>query len=329
MKKHTLLLGAAALSIIFASCAVEGAELAKELGTIGVLTGTISQDTNKKIQDASKKTIEAETTSFTLEEQYYIGRGIAASILSYYPLLENEEATRYVNNITNTLVLNYGANDIYNGFHTAILDSNELNAFATPGGHILITKGLIKAAGNEEALAAALAHELGHIQNDHSIRSIREDRKVNASMAILDASMQTFADTQENNENNLLNRKIKDPDAQKKIKTKLRELEASFEDMLDDSVNTMINSGYSQKFEFEADATALEILEASGYNVYGMQDMLEKIQADTSSDASGFGKTHPKPELRMKALSEKYSSLKKYKTAPERTERYKKITSSL
>lgn len=336
MKKALYFSALAGFSLFLASCSVSTSQLAKDLGTIGELTGVISSKTNESIQKASDKSIEAETTAFTLEEQYYIGRGITASILSYYPLLENEEATAYVNNITNAMVYGYRANDVFNGYHTAILDSDELNAFATPGGHILVTKGLVKAAGSEDALAAVLAHELGHIQNEHSIRSIREDRKKDANKAVIKAGARTFFETSDldtvtvdiiDGLSEIDN--PEDYEAIKKIKTKLRELESSLEGMLSSSMDTLINSGYSQAFEFEADETALEILSDSGYNVYAMKEMLEVLQKNTTAGSTGFGKTHPKPELRLKKLSDKYNRYEQYPTESVRTKRYLKIIENL
>lgn len=330
MKKSLLISASVTLSLLLASCSTTSSELLKELGDFGQMTGVLSEKTNASIQKASDKSIEAETTAFTLEEEYYIGRGIASSILFHYPLLENQEAVTYVNNITKAMVMNYGANDVYNGYHAAILDSDELNAFATPGGHILVTKGLVKAAGSEDALAAVLAHELGHIQNDHAIRSIREDRKKDAAKAALTASARTFMDMNEiDNPMDILDDSEYDTELDRKLKAKLRELESSFEGMLNSSVDTLVNTGFSQAFEFEADETALQIMADTGYNVKAMEDMLEVLKQNTSAKDTGLGKTHPKPELRLKKIQLLTTSYEETETNPERTARYNRIVETL
>lgn len=112
-----------------------------------------------------------------LIDEYVIGRDVAAAILSNYKLYDtNPELTEYINRILAALVINSPKPASYNGFYAAIIDSDEINAFATPGGHILITRGLIAAAKSEDALAAVIAHELAHIQLRHGMRAIRSSR---------------------------------------------------------------------------------------------------------------------------------------------------------
>jgi beta-barrel assembly-enhancing protease len=113
----------------------------------------------------------------SLEDEYLIGRDVAASILSKYRIWDGDPAlTNYVNLICETIVINSPRPVAYNGYHAAILDSGEVNAFATPGGHILITRGLVEAAKSEDMLAAAIAHEIAHVQLSHGLRAIQTNR---------------------------------------------------------------------------------------------------------------------------------------------------------
>ena len=112
-----------------------------------------------------------------LFDAYNIGRDVAASILSTYNLLDaNPELTNYVNRICQALVINSPKPAVYNGYHVAVLNSNEVNAFASPGGHIFLTRGLVESAKSEDALAAVLAHEIAHIQLHHGMRAIQSSR---------------------------------------------------------------------------------------------------------------------------------------------------------
>jgi hypothetical protein len=112
-----------------------------------------------------------------LLDEYNIGRDVAASILSGYRIWDaNPALTKYVNLICEAIVINSPRPTAYNGYHTAILDSGEINAFATPGGHVFITKGLLEAAKSEDALAAVIAHEIAHIQLSHGLRAIQTNR---------------------------------------------------------------------------------------------------------------------------------------------------------
>ena len=113
----------------------------------------------------------------SLVEEYYIGRDVAANVLSSYKLWDGSpDLTAYLNLLCAALVINSPNPSLYNGYHVAIIDSNEINAFATPGGHILITRGLISAAQSEDALAGVIAHEIAHIQLRHGLRAIKTNR---------------------------------------------------------------------------------------------------------------------------------------------------------
>ena len=114
-----------------------------------------------------------------LIDEYVLGREVAALTLSNYRLYNTKSPlTDYVNKILSALVVNSPKPSTYNGYHAAILDSDEINAFASPGGHIFITRGLVNAAKSEDALAAVIAHELSHIQLRHGMRAIKSDRDV-------------------------------------------------------------------------------------------------------------------------------------------------------
>src|SRR5574340_1141221 len=76
-------------------------------------------------------------------EEYYIGRAVAARILSQYPLYQNAAVTEYVNEVGQTVARKSARPNTFKGYHFAVLDTTELNAFACPGGTIFITKGLL------------------------------------------------------------------------------------------------------------------------------------------------------------------------------------------
>ena len=112
-----------------------------------------------------------------LIDEYVVGRDVAAAILSNYKIYDKNPAlTSYLNKILTALVVNSPRPAAYNGFSAAILDSDTINAFATPAGHIFVTRGLLNAAKSEDALAAVLAHELSHIQLRHGMRAIKSNR---------------------------------------------------------------------------------------------------------------------------------------------------------
>lgn len=225
------------------------------------------------------------------EDVYYIGRSVAANILSNYPAYENPELEKYLNKICQAIVLNSVEQAPYNGYHVKVLDSSEINAFSTPSGHILITRGLVSCADSEDALAAVIAHEIAHIQLEHGLNSIKGDRISSAAKLT----------------------------AQKTSDAMGLDSVTAFLDSVSDSLLSKMEEGYSQSQEYEADKKALELMANAGYSPSAMVSMLQKMET------VGEFKTHPAPENRIKNVN---VYLKKYKvndTTSYRTERYSKI----
>ncbi len=63
--------------------------------------------------------------------------------------------------------------ETFGGYHFLLLDSNEINAFAAPGGLILVTRGMLQCCANEDELAAVLAHEIAHVEKKHGLTAIK------------------------------------------------------------------------------------------------------------------------------------------------------------
>jgi len=250
--------------------------------------GVIDKDTQKVINDTGKAITNAAETSgkamanaaedITPEQEYYIGRAVAANVLTTYSLWKGSPAlTAYANRICNAIVINSSKPDIYNGYHVAILDSKEINAFATSGGHIFLTRGLVSSAKSEDALAGVIAHEIAHIQLQHSIKAIKTSRFTQAIMTTGAAAAGAVSGYDVNEMTSILNESV------------------------GDIVGALVNNGYSQAQEFEADAKALSLLARAGYNPAGLIEMLKELEKTQKDASGGFNKTHPSPEKRRAA----------------------------
>ena len=212
----------------------------------------------------------------TPEQEYYIGRAVGANILTNYKIWNGNPAlTTYLNQICGAIVINSPKPEIYNGYHVAILDSNEINAFATSGGHIFITRGLIASAHSEDALAGVIAHEIAHIQLQHSIKAIKTSR-ITQALLVTGTSAAGAA-----------------------VGYDVNELTSVFNESVGEIVSTLVNNGYSQTQEFDADSTALSLLVSAGYKPSGLIDMLKELDKIQHNNSGGFNKTHPAPAKRI------------------------------
>jgi len=241
-----------------------------------------------------------EDNDFSPLDVYYLGRAVAANILTVYKLYDNQEATKYLNQICQALVLNSSHQATYEGYFVAILDSNEFNAFATPGGHIFITKKMAESAYSEDMLAAIIAHELAHIMLRHGIKIINETKLENELSAVADWASSTAA-------------------SQNAEATRA----ANFRDSVTKTVDVLMRSGYSQSQEFEADLEAVVLLAGAGYDPGALMDMLKVLQSAKGSASGGFYSTHPSPEQRIANVS--VLKFNKNDTLQYRAQRFKSV----
>jgi predicted Zn-dependent protease len=250
-------------------------------GTMGTIVSLGDRfDTITKAVDIWKE-LTKEPEDFTPEQEYYIGRSVGAVILDKYEPYENENANDYVNTLGQTLAIFSERPEIFEGYHFLILDSEEINAFATPSGLVFVTRGLLKLSTREDSVAAILAHEIGHIVERHGIKSIQKARRTAAVTGV-------FVDT-----------------ADEIGVMPLPELTATFTGSIDDIVTKMVVNGYSRENENEADAVAVDILIKIGYDPGALIELLESLDENYTPGGLDFAKTHPAPKKRIDAIEKK------------------------
>lgn len=213
------------------------------------------------------------THQISEEEEYYIGRAVAANILSQYPLMKNKPLSQYLNLIGKTLVLKSERPEIFGGYHFALLDSGEANAFSAPGGIIFLTRGIVEMVENEDELAAILAHEIQHIVSKDPLKAIKSQRM---------KALGTFTAGEAMGSSN--------------------EVLGIFKNSILDISGTLLQKGYSRGQEKDADLQALDLLAATGYNPEGLLTMLKKCQAIEKKKAKAFS-AHPAAAKRIAYVS--------------------------
>ena len=240
-------------------------------------------------------------SDFTPEDEYYLGRAVAANIMNTYkPYIQNQGLTRYLNSICQTLVINSAQPVNYGGYCVIILDTQEFNAFASPGGHIFLTRGLVESAGSEDMLAAVIAHELAHVMKKHGIAIINSFEAQMIGQAA-DASRQGQALSRNNAANRLM----------------------LYRNSVTGLLDALTLSGYSQAQEFEADREAVALLVAAGYNPGALVEMLRVLQRVQNSQKGGFNTTHPTPAARLTQVEGTVAFTRVEDTSSYRTSRFK------
>jgi predicted Zn-dependent protease len=227
------------------------------------------------------KSGEAVAKSFediTPEQEYYVGRAVGANILTLYEPYPEPKANDYINLLGQTLAFSSERPETFRGYHFQILDSDEIDAFAAPGGLVFVSRGLLRCAGSEDEAASILAHEIGHVALQHGLKAIKAARFKDAGLAIGKAAVEEYGSAD------------------------LARVTSAFSSSIDDITSTLVNSGYSRKAEAEADLAAVEILRRAGYDPKALVRMLETMKSRLASGGPGFAKTHPDPEDRIASI---------------------------
>lgn len=290
MKKYQIFL--LAILILFASCATIG-----PLADIGSSLGVISEsqaDAITETAEAGEKAVE----DITPEQEYYIGRAVGATVLDQYNVWDDKDATVYLNKIGKAVSLFSQRPETFGGYFFLILDSDEINAFAAPSGHIFISKGMLKLTSNEDEIAAILAHEVSHVALKHGLEAIKKSRMTGFLTILGTNALKEFGSED------------------------VAELTTLFEDSISDITSTLINTGYSRAFEKEADRLAVTNLEMTGYDKHALVRVINKMSAHLEPEGLDFAKTHPDPSDRLSDI-ENSTGLKGNGNVKSPSKRYK------
>jgi len=244
---------------------------------IAVATGQLTEDQAAALKKTSQA-VEKAFTDITIEQEYFIGRAVAAEIVNRYRPLDRQAANTYLNLVGQALARVSDMPETFGGYHFLLLDSDEINAFAAPGGLIFVSRGLLRCCPDEDALAAVLAHEVGHVQAKHGLQAIKKSRLTDALTIIGTESARQFGGAE------------------------LAQLTTAFEGSIADVTSTLVNNGYSRTYEYQADQIAVELLRRLGYDPAAMALMLREMQGRLAGDSRGFARTHPSPAERLEKV---------------------------
>jgi beta-barrel assembly-enhancing protease len=205
------------------------------------------------------------------EEEVRIGQQIAGNLLGAAPLVRDEGLQRYVNRVGRWVSLQTERPDL--AWHFGVIESDDLNAFAAPGGYIFLTKGLYARLKSEAELAGVLGHEIGHVLRKHHLKLLQKSQGIAALGGLLGRKLK--------NENEVVQNLI-------------------------GNGAEVVARGLDKDAEYEADRIGLVLSARAGYDAYALPAVLAEIGhvAKTDKSVSLLFKTHPLPEDRISQLSE-------------------------
>lgn len=234
LSQKAVLIGLLGLAIPFKASAVT--ELKEQPIEPSLPSNTISFDFFGLFKGAVNY---VQVSNISNEEEVEIGKEINQQLLSQqYQLYDNEQVQGYVDNIGQELVASSDSSrDLPYTFQVVVSDA--VNAFATPGGFIYVTTGLLEEADNQAQLASVIAHEIGHINKKHSIQALKRAAITQGVAETAGVSTSTLA----------------------QIGYKLA-----------------IDLPQSREYEYEADSVGLNILAQAGYPPMAFVNFLKQLQ---------------------------------------------------
>ncbi len=208
-------------------------------------------------------------------EEIALGREITGSLLGAAPLVKDEALQKYVNQVGRWVANQSERADLPWKF--GVIESSDINAFAAPGGNVLITKGLYQKLQNEAQLAGVLGHEIAHVVKKHQLKVLQKQQLLNIGAGKLGDLF---------GKNDKLAKKVIGSGAEISARS------------LDKTA------------EFEADRMGLVLAARAGYDAYGLPDVLQTIGQTNKNDNSVtlLFKTHPHPDERLAKLGDSVGS---------------------
>ncbi|MDD5057343.1 MAG: M48 family metalloprotease [Sideroxydans sp.] len=202
------------------------------------------------------------------EEEIAIGRQISGNLLGAAPLVKDAKLQKYVNQVGEWVASQSERPDL--PWHFGVIQSEDVNAFAAPGGYVFVTLGLYRLLQNEADLAGVLGHEIGHVIRKHHLKILQQSQLVDAG-------------------GKLLSRQVGGDD-------KIQNLIGNGAEI--------VARGLDKDAEFEADRIGVVLATRAGYDAYGLPGVLQQIGHFAKDDGSIalLFKTHPLPDDRLDKL---------------------------
>jgi beta-barrel assembly-enhancing protease len=204
----------------------------------------------------------------SLEEEWALGQQLEADIARQMTIVRDPAANAYINSMGQQMVSRTSMGNLPWKFH--IVRSDEVNAFNIPGGHVYVTTGLIRAAGQASELAGVMGHEIAHGVERHATQQMSRAYGLSMLAGVV-----------------------------------LGQNPAVYQQILAQIVGTGAMASFSRDMERDADDIGVRMMAESGYHPRGMVQMFETLLAGRQT-APGrvekFFATHPLTQSRIDSI---------------------------
>jgi len=217
-------------------------------------------------------------TPASQDDEIAIGRDAAATLLGASKPIDDPAVQDYVNKVGLWIALQSDRPDL--PWHFAVVDSDDIDAFAAPGGFVFVTRGLLLHLHSEAELAGVLGHEISHVVLKHHLNALQKAARMDLASQAAKVGMQA---------------KGYDSD-----------MDAQLMDKVSNATRNLYSKGLDKDDELAADRMGVVLAARAGYDPYGLLAVLQTLEAvdPKSSSMQLLMATHPAPADRIAALSE-------------------------
>ena len=212
------------------------------------------------------------------QQEVQMGQEYAQQINAQLPIIQDPELNRYINVLGDSIARLTRRRDL--DWHFFIVDAQEVNAFAVPGGFVYVNRGLVERADQMDELAGVLGHEIGHVLRRHTIKQMEKAQGANVGVTL--ACILT----------SICNSQIAGA-----------------------AINIAggaVFARFSRQDEAEADAEGFDNVVRAGISPVGMVTMFQKLLAERRTRPGAVESwfiTHPLEEDRIQAIQAKINQL--------------------
>jgi beta-barrel assembly-enhancing protease len=247
------------------------------------------------------KTVKQAVKPADTQEEEQIGYATASTLLGAARPIDDPAVQDYVNKVGLWVALQSDRPDL--PWHFAVVDSNDIDAFAVPGGYVFITRGLLLHMRSEAELAGALGHEISHVVLKQQLKALQQAAQLN----LLGQAAQY--ELQQHGQNTQLF------------------------DNVAVATRNLYSKGLDKDDEFEADRMGVVLAARAGYDPYGLMAVLQTLETvnPKSNSMQLLLATHPAPATRVAMLSAEMQAghMDRYGKQVEGTERYQRMIKTL
>jgi len=214
----------------------------------------------------------------TQDEEIAIGRDAAATLLGASKPIDDPAVQDYVNKVGLWIALQSDRPDL--PWRFAVVDSDDIDAFAAPGGFVFITRGLLLHMHNEAELAGVLGHEISYVVLKHHLNALQKSARMDLAGQAAQVGMES--------------------------KGYNSDLDKQLMDKVSSATRTLYSKGLDKGDELDADRMGVVLAARAGYDPYGLLAVLQTLEAvdPKSSSMQLLMATHPAPADRIAALSQ-------------------------